>query len=74
MIVGGAGLQRLTSGGSGSVRRASEASRCPYDGFMHVHNHHRSHGALDWTSPIDTLTQLARDNLPTEHIQSRNVD
>jgi hypothetical protein len=41
---------------------------------MHVHNHYRSHGALDWTSPIDTLTQPARDNLPTEHIQSRNVD
>ncbi|MFZ0015127.1 MAG: IS481 family transposase [Acidimicrobiia bacterium] len=39
-----------------------------YDGFIHFYNHHRSHGALDWATPIETLTRLAGDNLPAEHI------
>lgn len=39
-----------------------------YDGFIHFYNHHRSHGALDWQTPIATLRQLAGDNLPAEHI------
>ena len=38
-----------------------------YDGFIHFYNHHRSHGALGWHTPIATLTQLAGDNLPAEH-------
>ena len=39
-----------------------------YDGFMHFYNHHRSHGALGWATPIDTLAHLHGDNLPAEHI------
>ena len=38
-----------------------------YDGFMHFYNHHRSHGALTWATPHETLTRLAGDNLPAEH-------
>jgi len=38
-----------------------------YDDFIHFYNHHRSHGALGWHSPMATLTQLAGDNLPGEH-------
>ena len=38
-----------------------------YDGFIHFYNHHRSHGALAWATPHETLTQLAGDNLPAEH-------
>ena len=38
-----------------------------YDGFLHFYNHHRSHGALGWATPIATLAQLTRDNLPAEH-------
>jgi transposase InsO family protein len=41
--------------------------RTAYDGFMHFYNHHRSHGALDWATPIETLNQLHGDNLPAEH-------
>ena len=41
--------------------------RAAYDGFMHFYNHHRSHGALDWATPIETLTRLHRDNLPADH-------
>ena len=41
--------------------------RAAYDGFLHFYNHHRSHGALDWATPIATLTHLAEDNLPEEH-------
>ena len=39
-----------------------------YDGFMHFYNHHRSHGALAWATPHETLCRLAGDNLPAEHI------
>ncbi len=47
----------------------SEAERHhAYDGFIHFYNHHRSHGALDWATPTDTLTHLRRDNLPAQHI------
>jgi transposase InsO family protein len=38
-----------------------------YDGFIHFYNHHRSHGALAWATPHETLTRLAGDNLPAEH-------
>ena len=37
-----------------------------YDGFIHFYNHHRSHGALAWATPHETLTQLAGDNLPAD--------
>jgi transposase InsO family protein len=38
-----------------------------YVGFIHFYNHHRSHGALNWATPIDTLTRHHRDNLPAGH-------
>ena len=41
--------------------------RTGYDRFLHFYNHHRSHGALDWATPIATLTHLAGDNLPDTH-------
>lgn len=41
--------------------------RDAYDGFMHFYNHHRSHGSLGWSSPIDTLARCSEDNLPAEH-------
>jgi transposase InsO family protein len=37
-----------------------------YDAFMHFYNHHRSHGALRWSTPMATLTRL-RDDLPGQH-------
>jgi len=46
----------------------SEAERHhAYQGFIHFYNHHRSHGALAWATPHETLTRLAGDNLPAEH-------
>ena len=41
--------------------------RHAYDRFLHFYNHHRSHGALAWATPIGTLTSLTGDNLPEEH-------
>ena len=38
-----------------------------YRRFIHFYNHHRSHGALDWATPIDTLHRLNQDNLPAGH-------
>ena len=38
-----------------------------YDGFIHFYNQHRSHGALAWATPHQTLTRLVGDNLPTVH-------
>jgi len=38
-----------------------------YARFMHFYNHHRSHGALGWATPIETLNRLRGDNLPAEH-------
>ena len=34
-----------------------------YHRLVHFYNHHRSHGALKWATPISTL----KDNLPAEH-------
>ena len=46
----------------------SDAERTTgYAGFMHFYNHHRSHGALGWATPIETLNRLHGDNLPAEH-------
>ena len=38
-----------------------------YRGFLHYYNHHRSHGALGWATPTQTLNQLNGDNLPEDH-------
>jgi transposase InsO family protein len=38
-----------------------------YDAFLHFYNHHRSHGALGWATPIDTLHHLPGNNVPAEH-------
>jgi transposase InsO family protein len=38
-----------------------------YDGFIHFYNHHRSHGALGWSTPTDTLRRLHEDNVPAQH-------
>ncbi|MDH3292810.1 MAG: integrase core domain-containing protein [Acidimicrobiia bacterium] len=46
----------------------SEAERHDaHAGFIHYCDHHRSHGALKWVTPIATLNHLTRDNLPAEH-------
>jgi transposase InsO family protein len=37
-----------------------------YTRFIHFYNHHRSHGALNWLTPMATLTRC-QDNLPAEH-------
>lgn len=37
-----------------------------YDHFVHFYNHHRAHGALGWSTPMATLTNL-RDNVPGHH-------
>jgi transposase InsO family protein len=34
-----------------------------YTRFLHFYNHHRSHGALDWATPISII----KDNLPAMH-------
>jgi transposase InsO family protein len=45
----------------------SEAERqVGYAGFVHFYNHHRPHGALDWSTPAATADTF-RDNLPGEH-------
>jgi transposase InsO family protein len=41
--------------------------RAAYHGFLHFYNRHRSHGALGWATPTDTLTRLLGDNLPAQH-------
>lgn len=38
-----------------------------YRRFIHFYNHHRSHGALGWATPMATLNHLTGDNLPAEH-------
>jgi transposase InsO family protein len=37
-----------------------------YDRFLHFYNHHRSHGALGWSTPAAALRSL-RDNVPGVH-------
>jgi len=46
---------------------SDDQRRAAYDGFIHFYNHHRSHGALGWATPTDTLNRLLGDNLPAEH-------
>ena len=36
-------------------------------GFIHFYNRHRSHGALGWSTPTETLARLTEDNLPGFH-------
>jgi transposase InsO family protein len=38
-----------------------------YYRFIHFYNHHRSHGALGWHTPMATLNRCHGDNLPAEH-------
>lgn len=38
-----------------------------YASFLHFYNHHRSHGALRWATPIATLNRVRGDNVPAEH-------
>ena len=43
----------------------SETQRArAYQGFIHFYNHHRAHGALEWSTPSSIL----KDNLPEDHI------
>ena len=37
-----------------------------YPSFCHFYNHHRPHGALNWSTPADTHASLG-DNLTAEH-------
>jgi len=46
---------------------SEDQRRTAYTGFMHFYNHHRSHGALGWATPIATLGRLNQDNLPAVH-------
>lgn len=42
----------------------SDAERSAhYQHFVHFYNHHRAHGALGWSTPIDSL----KDNVPVMH-------
>jgi len=42
----------------------SETQRADaYTGFIHFYNHHRTHGALGWSTP----SSIIQDNLPEEH-------
>lgn len=48
----------------------SEAERHnAHVGFIRYYNHHRSHGALKWATPIATLKHLIEDNVPAEHTE-----
>ena len=41
-------------------------SEARYTGFVHFYNHHRPHGALDWSTPI-AIAHPTGDNLLGEH-------
>lgn len=46
----------------------SEAERfAHYERFCHFYNHHRSHGSLGWSSPMEVLARFRGDNLPGSH-------
>ena len=46
----------------------TEAERVAgYLHFMHFYNRHRSHGSLDWRSPMDTLDLCNEDNVSVTH-------
>ena len=47
--------------------RSERQRTAAYDGFIHFYNHHRSHGALGWATPIATLHRHLEDNLPGFH-------
>jgi transposase InsO family protein len=38
-----------------------------YTGFIHFYNRHRPHGALEWQSPMATLSRCFGDNVPAGH-------
>ena len=45
-------------------RNSDQERHTAYDGFMHFYNQHRSHGALGWATPIETITRHQRDASP----------
>ena len=47
--------------------RTDQQRTLAYAAFMHFYNRHRSHGALGWSTPTETLNRLAGDNLPGFH-------
>ena len=47
--------------------RSERERQAGYRRFLHFYNHHRSHGALTWATPIGALTSLTGDNLPEDH-------
>lgn len=45
---------------------SDQQRRTGYERFLHFYNHHRSHGALGWSTPAAALYSLT-DNLPGDH-------
>ncbi|HVL53803.1 MAG TPA: IS481 family transposase [Vitreimonas sp.] len=46
---------------------SEQQRRVAYGRFLHFYNHHRSHGALGWHTPMHTLSQCLGDNVPAQH-------